>query len=219
MISGPFAIFASLRFHCACWSGSTSPGALRVELSRAPRSIRRRVSRLQPAETEAEEDHRRRVDGPDRAHRDELRPHGLHVEDPVGDEEELEIAENDGEPGCARVPERPVPGQGADRVEPDLDDDAEDRVGQRKEIRLGSPRIFILGSAGSILQKAMPATAKMNMISMLRPMRMRAQNPRAASMVAMKLAVMCMAMGTQSDRLAILASPRTSPKMKIVPIS
>lgn len=42
---------------------------------------------------------------------------------------------------------------------------------------------------------------------------------RYASSVATRLASICMAMGTQSDRLPILASPRASPKMKIVPIS
>ena len=128
---------------------------------------------LNPLQNAHEYDQQDQVKSEDGRDRNGLGPDGLQVIDPIGDQEKVEIAAEPDQPGGLRTPPGIVPGQGAEIVKNDLDDNGERREQNDEEPAVGeADDLLIVLSCGRMMEQARPMRRNIMVISMLRPMRM-----------------------------------------------
>ena len=58
---------------------------------------------------------------------------------------EPEVTKEAYQPGCISIPPRPIPGEGVDLIEPDFNDDTENRTDNRDEGPVGDPQNLCFG--------------------------------------------------------------------------
>lgn len=83
------------------------------------------------------------IEAEDGTHGNHLAAHLWEVEDPEGDEEERQVADEEDEPGRRSAPPGVFPGEGAGSVEEDLDEDAKDGTHDGKEKAVGDAEEFL----------------------------------------------------------------------------